>query len=108
MAIKRAEPLISRAKWDKVKEILAQNAARTGPSVNRGPLLQVALCAKCKTPLNLTSASWNGKQYRYYRCPNERLKRGCDARRIPADELESLAERVIYLKGSAKSRLQKP
>jgi site-specific DNA recombinase len=95
MAVKRAEPLISREKWEKVKEVLAQNSARTGPNVNRAPLLQVAFCAKCKTQLNLTSASWNGKQYRYYRCPNERLKRGCDARRIRAEELESTVEEMM-------------
>jgi len=95
IAIKRAEPLISRETWEKVKEILAQNAARTGPNVRRAPLLQVALCANCKTPFNMTSASWNGKQYRYYRCPNERLKRGCNAKRIPADELESTAENMM-------------
>jgi len=76
-------------------EILAQNATRTGPNVNRGPLLHVAHCANCNTPLNLTNASWNGKQYRYYRCPNERLKRGCDAKRIPADELESRVESMM-------------
>lgn len=98
MAAKRADPLISREKWEQVKEILAQNSVRTGPNVNRAPLLQVALCAKCKTPLNITSANWNGKQYRYYRCPNERLKRGCDARRIPADKLELLAESYLLEK----------
>lgn len=98
MAVKRADPIIDREKWDQVKAILAQNATRTGPNVNRAPLLQVALCAKCKTPLNITSANWNGKQYRYYRCPNERLKRGCDARRIPADKLELLAESYLLEK----------
>ena len=95
IAIKRAEPLISREKWEQVKELLAQNATRTGPNVNRAPLLQVAFCANCRTPLNLTSSSWNGKQYRYYRCPNERLKRGCDAKRIPVEELESTAESML-------------
>jgi site-specific DNA recombinase len=95
MAVKWAEPLISREKWEQVKEFLAQNAARQGPMVYRAPLLRVAFCAKCKAPLNTTSASWNGKQYRYYRCPNERLKRGCDAKRIKAEELESAVETMM-------------
>lgn len=92
MTIKRAESLISREKWDQVEEILTQNAARQGPMVYRAALLRVAYCAKCNAALNTTTATWNGKQYRYYRCPNERLKRGCDAKRIKADELESTVE----------------
>jgi site-specific DNA recombinase len=95
MAVKRADPLISREKWEQVKEILAQNAARQGPMVNSSPLLRVAYCAKCEAPLNITTATWNGKQYRYYRCPNERLKRGCDAKRINADQLESQVETMM-------------
>ena len=92
MAIKRAEPLIDRNTWERVKELLADNAAKKGPMVNRAALLNIAFCGKCGRGLNLTSASWNGKTYYYYRCPNERLKRGCDAKRIPAAELESYAE----------------
>jgi site-specific DNA recombinase len=92
VAVKRAEPLISREKWEKAKTILDQNAERQGPMVYRAPLLRVAYCAKCKGPLNTTTATWNGKQYRYYRCSNERLKRGCDAKRIKAEELESRVE----------------
>ena len=95
MTIKRAEPLINRETWEHVMEILAKNAARTGPNVNRAPLLRVAYCAKCQTQLNITNATWNGRQYRYYRCPNQRLKRGCDARRIPADWLESTVEGIL-------------
>ena len=88
MAIRRADPLISREKWEQVKEILAQNAARQGPMVYRTRrLLRVAYCAKCNRVLNTTTATYNGKQYRYYRCSNERLKRGCDAKRIRAEYL---------------------
>ena len=95
MAVKRAEPLISREKWEQVKEVLALNAARQGPMVYRAPLLRVAYCAKCNGVLNTTTATWNGKQYRYYRCSNERLKRGCDAKRIKAEELESAVETMM-------------
>src|SRR5579872_6753845 len=95
MSIKRAEPLIPRETWEKVKEILALNSARQGPMVYRAPLLQVAHCAKCRRALNTTTSSWNGKSYRYYRCPNERLKLGCDARRIPAEWLEETTESIL-------------
>jgi site-specific DNA recombinase len=95
MAVKRAEPLIDRETWEQVKSILADNAARVSPTGYRAPLLHVAHCAKCETALNITSASWNGKQYRYYRCPSERLNRGCDARRIPADRLEGYVQKKL-------------
>jgi len=95
MAVKRADPLISREKWEQVKEILAQNAAKQGPMVYRAPLLRVAHCAKCNGVLNTTTATYNGKQYRYYRCSNERLKRGCDAKRIKAEDLESAVETMM-------------
>jgi site-specific DNA recombinase len=98
MAIKRAEPLIDRETWERVKALLADNAARKGPMVNRAALLNIAFCGKCGRGFNLTSASWNGKTYYYYRCPNERLKRGCDAKRIPAAELESYAEQSLMMR----------
>jgi site-specific DNA recombinase len=94
-AINRAEPLISREKWEQVTEILAQNAERQGPMVYRAPLLRVAYCAQCSGPLNTTTATWNGRMYRYYRCSNERLKRGCDAKRIKAEDLESAVETLM-------------
>lgn len=95
MAIKRAEPLISRQEWEQVNQILDDNSERKGPAVNHAALLHVAFCEKCEAALNLTSASWNGKMYYYYRCPNERLKRGCNARRIPADKLETMVETTL-------------
>lgn len=98
MAVKRAEPLIDRETWERVKTLLADNAAKKGPMVNRAALLNIAFCGKCGRGLNLTSASWNGKTYYYYRCPNERLKRGCDAKRIPAAELESYAELSLMMR----------
>jgi DNA invertase Pin-like site-specific DNA recombinase len=102
MAIKRAEPLLDRQTWDAVKALLAANAAKQGPMVNNAALLGIARCAKCGRSLNLTNASWNGKTYKYYRCPNERLKvidkeghRVCTARRIPAAELEAYFELAL-------------
>lgn len=98
MAIKRAEPLIDRETWEQVKSILADNAAHIGPHGNHAPLLQVAFCGECNTPYNITTSSWNSKAYRYYRCPKERLKRGCQARRIPADRLEVYIEQQLLTK----------
>jgi site-specific DNA recombinase len=81
-AIQRAEPLITREQWAEVKSILDANAARMGPRVNSSPLLQVAFCARCKSPLYISRSG----TYRYYGCVS------CPARKIPADKLEQELE----------------
>jgi site-specific DNA recombinase len=90
MPIKRAEPLIERDTWEQVKQILQDNTERHGPSANSSPLLHIAYCDLCQGPLHCTSAKWDGKEYRYYRCYNEEKRKGCHARRIPADDLEAI------------------
>jgi len=96
MAVKRADPLIDRETWEKVKAILADNAARMGPKVNVAPLLRVAYCDKCGTGLNFSPATnaRNGKRYRYYACPKAG-RHLCDAKRIPADTLETLVAHTL-------------
>jgi site-specific DNA recombinase len=90
MAIHRADPLIDRKTWEQVKAILDGNTTRHGPSSNSSPLLHVAYCDLCKGPLHCTSAKWDGKLYRYYRCYNEEKRKDCNARRMPAGELEAI------------------
>ncbi len=90
-AIKRAEPLIDRDTWEKVKQVLADNAERIGPKVARSPLLHVAYCSECGSALHLHQANTHkgdGK-YRYYVCPGAMRKKGCKARSINADQLEA-------------------
>ena len=90
-AIKRAEPLIDRDTWEKVKQVLADNAERIGPKVDRSPLLHVAYCSSCGSALHLHQANTHkgdGK-YRYYVCPGAMRKKGCKARSINAGKLEA-------------------
>jgi site-specific DNA recombinase len=96
LAVKRIYPLIPREKWERVKAILDHNSDRAGPRVNASPLLHVAYCAWCKSPLYTNSVVTDGKRYRYYVCPNANRGQGCKSRRIDADWLESEVER-IYL-----------
>ena len=103
MAVKRAEPLIDRDTWEKVKSILADNAARVGPRVNISPLLHVARCAQCGSAMHAHSANPKkfGQVYRYYYCASAMRKRGCDARRIPADRLEGyVQEKLLAILGA--------
>jgi hypothetical protein len=93
MAIKRAEPLIDRVTWERVKSVLADNAARRGPNVNVSPLLGVAYCARCDQRMHQTFTKGDAhhtKSYRYYQCISSIKRKGCTSRRIPADGLEAL------------------
>jgi len=95
MAVKRAEPLINREKWERVKSILDDNAAHVGAKVKISPLLQVVFCDKCKSPMYVNSTTTDGKVYRYYACTSAMRKHGCNARRVNADTLETLVGQTL-------------
>ena len=93
IAVKRAEPLIDVPTWEHVKQILARNAVRTGPKINSSPLLHVLFCMLCQAPMYIATASYRTasgetKKYRYYCCTAANRNRGCNARRVDADEVE--------------------
>lgn len=96
-AVKRAEPLIDRETWERVKAILEDNAARIGPKAHVSPLLRVAFCSQCGSALYSHSANpkKSGQKYRYYYCVSAMRKRGCAARRINADRLEAWTENKL-------------
>jgi site-specific DNA recombinase len=101
IAVSRAEPLVDFETWEHVKQILARNAARTGPKINQSPLLGVLFCMLCKAPMYIATASYTlasgeTKKYRYYCCTAANRKRGCNARRVDAGEVEGqVGDRVI-------------
>jgi hypothetical protein len=101
IAVTRAEPLIDVETWEYVKQFLARNAARTGPKVNQSPLLGVVFCMLCEAPMYIATASYTlasgeTKKYRYYCCTAANRKRGCNARRVDAGEVErQVGDRVI-------------
>ena len=101
IAVSRAEPLVDFETWEHVKQILARNAARTGPKINQSPLLGVLFCMLCKAPMYIATASYTlasgeTKKYRYYCCTAANRQRGCNARRVDADEVErQVGDRVI-------------
>lgn len=107
MAVKRSEPIIdsnpdiARQKWERVKAVLEDNAARIGPKAHVTPLLGVAICAKCGGRMNSHSSNPRkyDQAYRYYYCVNAAKKRGCDNRRqIRAEELEGYAELSLLMR----------
>jgi DNA invertase Pin-like site-specific DNA recombinase len=101
IAVTRAEPLIDVETWEYVKQFLARNAARTGPKVNQSPLLGVVFCMLCEAPMYIATASYTlasgeAKKYRYYCCTAANRKRGCNAQRVDAGEVErQVGDRLI-------------
>ena len=100
MAIRQSEPLIDDDKWEAVKAVLEDNAARIGPKAHVSPLLRVAVCNKCGGPMNSHSSNpkKSGQAYRYYYCVNQAKKRGCDAKQVRADKLEAKFELALMFR----------
>jgi site-specific DNA recombinase len=89
------EPIVDRATWDRVHEVLAMNARRRGnearartPAPLRG-LMRCTHCSSAKTP---THTRRRGRLYRYYVClgASRRGHDTCPVRSIAAAELEGL------------------
>lgn len=90
----RSEPLISQTTWDQVRQQLDSIAAVPGPRVNSSPLLQVAFCGECQaeSPLYITITRTGNKVYRYYQCATAHSTNDCNAKRVNADDLETMVE----------------
>lgn len=86
------EPLIDRATYDKVQDVLASRAMR-GTRERRHPhyLKGVLHCGVCGRRLSVMVAKG---RYRYFYClgQNTRQRTGCRERYVPADVLESEVE----------------
>jgi recombinase-like zinc beta ribbon protein/recombinase len=98
MAVQRCDGIIDRSTWEKVKRTVA-GAPHRAHRVDANPLLQIAFCGLCESPLyaHISPPSKNNT-YRYYRCAKRNTTGGCDARSIPADWLEEEAGRK-FLEG---------
>lgn len=86
-----AEPLITLDESDLIQAVLDRTLSRR--TVNRSvrsPLLGVLVCYTCGSRLHHTQSHVKGKQYRYYRCPENK-----DAGHIPAEIVETHLEEVF-------------
>jgi DNA invertase Pin-like site-specific DNA recombinase len=84
--LQRAEPLLTRAEWDRLQAKLTENARpNAGNRYDRSPLLQVAFCA-CGRPMYRN----NGRNWMYYRCSSRNISGAlCGmTKAIKAEELE--------------------
>jgi site-specific DNA recombinase len=90
------EPIIDRAIWDRVHEVLATNAKRRGNEARArtpAPLRGLMWCTHCSSAMTPTHTRRpNGKLYRYYIClgASRRGHDTCPVRSIAAAEVEGL------------------
>jgi site-specific DNA recombinase len=89
------EPIIDRATWDRVHEVLATNAKRRGNDARArtpAPLRGLMRCTHCSSAMTPTHTRRRGRLYRYYVClgASRRGHDTCPVRSIAAGEVEGL------------------
>jgi site-specific DNA recombinase len=89
------EPIIDRATWDRVHEVLATNAKRRGNEARArtpAPLRGLMRCTHCGAAMTPTHTRRRGRLYRYYVClgASRRGHDTCPVRSIAASEVESI------------------
>jgi hypothetical protein len=89
------EPIIDRATWDRVHEVLATNAKRRGNEARartRAPLRGLMGCTHCSAAMTPSQTRRRGRLYRYYIClgASRRGHDTCPVRSIAAGEVEGL------------------
>jgi site-specific DNA recombinase len=89
------EPIINRATWDRVHEVLATKARRRGNEARSrtpAPLRGLMRCTHCSSAMTPTHTRQRGRLYRYYVClgASRRGHDTCPVRSIAAAEVEGL------------------
>jgi site-specific DNA recombinase len=91
------EPIVDRAIWDRVHEVLASNAWRRGNEARArartpAPLRGLMRCTHCSAAMTPTHTRRRGRLYRYYVClgASRRGHDTCPVRSIAASEVEGL------------------
>jgi hypothetical protein len=89
------EPIVDRANWDRVHEVLASNARRRSNAARArtpAPLRGLMRCTHCSAAMTPTHTRRRGRLYRYYVClgASRRGHETCPVRSIAAGEVEGL------------------
>lgn len=89
------EPIVDRAIWDRVHEVLASNSKRRGNEARArtpAPLRGLMRCTHCSSAMTPTHTRRRGQLYRYYVClgVSRRGHDTCPVRSIAASEVEAL------------------
>ncbi|MFI6174987.1 recombinase family protein [Nonomuraea sp. NPDC051191] len=93
MPVMRGEPLVSRATWDQLQEVLNERTMKkSGSRANASLLLRVLFCAICSQPMHENRSS---RGERYYKCASGKLF-PCGNRSIQSDKVETLFVRNLF------------
>ena len=89
------EPIVDRATWDRVHEVLASNARRRANEARArtpAPLRGLMRCTHCSSAMTPTHTRRRGRLYRYYVClgASRRGHDTCPVRSIAAAEVEGM------------------
>jgi hypothetical protein len=89
------EPIVDRATWDRVHEVLTTNARRRGNEARArtpAPLRGLMRCTHCSSAMTPSQARRRDRLYRYYVClgASRRGHDTCPVRSIAASEVEGL------------------
>jgi DNA invertase Pin-like site-specific DNA recombinase len=89
------EPIVDRATWERVHEVLASNSKRRGNEARArtpAPLRGLMRCTHCGSAMTPTHTRRRGRLYRYYVClgASRRGHDTCPVRSIAAGEVEGL------------------
>ncbi len=89
------EPIVDRATWDRVHEVLATNAKRRGNEARArtpAPLRGLMRCTHCSAAMTPSRTRRRGRLYRYYIClgASRRGHETCPVRSLAAGEVEGL------------------
>ncbi|MEV8029627.1 recombinase family protein [Cellulosimicrobium funkei] len=89
--VQRAEPVVTRAELEQVREVLRSRKTggrQKGTRANGTLLLQVLLCGTCARPMY---AAYGRERRRYYRCSSKTVAgKSCGGASVPAEEAEKL------------------
>lgn len=89
----KSEPILTASEYRHLQAVLDQRkrpktSNRTG---NASPLLGVAFCLECQSPMHQKSQTAKGKRYRYYYCSSKPQH----GNKIPAEWLETVLEETF-------------
>lgn len=91
-------PLVDRATFERVQEIMASRAGARGGQRNvrlAYPLTGRVFCGKCGRPMTGNGSKAQGRTYRRYFCAGWTQSKSCDGYVVRADQLEHAALRKL-------------
>jgi DNA invertase Pin-like site-specific DNA recombinase len=95
MPVRVGPEQLTQQRFDELQAALDRRTFKAPKTGDVSPLLDVAFCALCASPLYRHRTRRGEKTYTYYKCPNRNLRRTCDGGNVRADDLEQTIEESL-------------